>query len=43
MDMVLTHKQLEMHGCIIIITAADALLLKYQAISIHYGGLVFNT
>ena len=31
----LTHKQLEMHRCILIILATDALVLKHQAINIH--------
>ena len=43
MDMALTHKQLEIHVYIINIMATDALLLKYQTISIHNDGLVFNT
>ena len=34
----LTHKQLEMHRCIISTFAADALVLKLQAISIHIVG-----
>ena len=32
---VLTHRQLETQGCILINVATDALVLKYQAISIH--------
>ena len=31
----LTHKQLEMHWCIISTVATDTLVLKHQAISIH--------
>ena len=31
----LTHKELEMHGCILSTVANDALVLKHQAISIH--------
>ena len=30
-----THKQLEMHMCVISTVATDALVLKHQAISIH--------
>ena len=30
-----THKELEMHGCVVSIIAADALVLKHQAISNH--------
>ena len=32
---VLTHKQLEMHGCVTITVATDAPVLKHQAISTH--------
>ena len=32
---VLTHKQLETHGCILSTVATDALVLKHQAISIY--------
>ena len=32
---VLTHKQLETHGCILSTVATDALVLKHQAISIR--------
>ena len=32
---ILTHKQLEMNGCILSIMATDVLVLKHQAISIH--------
>ena len=31
----LTHKQLEIHGCVLSTVATDALVLKYQAISVH--------
>ena len=31
----LTPRQPEMHGCIVNIVAADGLVLKHQAISIH--------
>ena len=31
----LTHEQLEMHGCLFSTVATDALVLKHQAISIH--------
>ena len=31
----LTLKNRETHGCIVSIVATDALVLKYQAISIH--------
>ena len=31
----LTHNQLEMHGCVLTTVATDALVLKYQVISIH--------
>ena len=30
-----THKQLEMHRCILGTVVTDALVLKHQAISIH--------
>ena len=32
---ILSHKQLEMHGCKFSTVATDALVLKHQAISIH--------
>ena len=32
---VLTHKQLETHGCILSTVATDTLALKHQDISIH--------
>ena len=31
----LTHKQLEMHGCVLSTVATDALALKHQVISTH--------
>ena len=31
----LTHKQLEIHGCKLSIISTDALVLKHQAISIY--------
>ena len=31
----LTHKHLEIHGCILNTVATDALVLKHQAISTH--------
>ena len=31
----LTHKQLEMHGCILNTVDTDALVLKHQVTSIH--------
>ena len=31
----LTHKQLETHGCVLSTVAANDLVLKHQAISIH--------
>ena len=31
----LTHKQLETHGCVLSTVATDALVLKHQAISAH--------
>ena len=37
----LTHKQLETHGCVFSSVAADALVLKHQAISIHSADLMF--
>ena len=33
--MQLTHKQLEMHGCVLNIGATDDLVPKHQAISSH--------
>ena len=32
---VLTHNQLEMHRCVLSTVAADALVVKHQALSIH--------
>ena len=37
----LTHKQLEMHRCILSTIATDALVLKHQAISIHSADKIF--
>ena len=34
-SVMLTHKQLEMLGCLLSTVATDALELKHQAISIH--------
>ena len=34
----LTHKELEMHGCVLSAGATDALALKHQAISAHSAG-----
>ena len=31
----LTHKQLETHGCVLSTVATDNLVLKHQAISTH--------
>ena len=39
--LILTHKQLEMHVCILKIVATDALVLK-QAISIHNANLILH-
>ena len=39
----LTHKQLETHGCILSTVATDALVLKHQAISIHSVDQIFIT
>ena len=42
----LTHKQLEQHGCILSTVATDALVLKHQAISTHSAdecSLYWNT
>ena len=36
----LTHKQLEMHECILSIDATDVLVLKHQDISTHSAVLV---
>ena len=33
--LLLTHQQLEIHGCEFSTVATNALVLKYQAISIH--------
>ena len=33
---ILTHKQLETHGCVLSTVATDALGLKHQAISADY-------
>ena len=32
---VLTHKHLEMHGCLFSTVDTDALVLKHQGVSIH--------
>ena len=40
-DGVLTHKQLELHGCVLSTVVTDALMLKHQAISIHSADLIF--
>ena len=40
-NIVLTHKQLEMYGCIFSPVATDALVLKHQAISIHSADWIF--
>ena len=37
----LTHKQLEMHGCVISTVATAALVLKHQAISNHSADKIF--
>ena len=37
----LTHKHMEMHGCILSTVATDALVLKHQAISIHSAEYIF--
>ena len=34
-SMWLTHKQLEIHECVVSIVGTDALALKHQAINIH--------
>ena len=34
-NFLLTHKQLEIHGCVISSVATDGLVLKHQAISSH--------
>ena len=36
----LTHKQLEMHGCVLSIVATDGLVLKHQAISTHIADYI---
>ena len=36
----LTHRQLEMHGCVISTVATDALVLKHQAINSYNAGQV---
>ena len=38
---ILTHEQLEMHGCMLSTVATDALVLKHQAISMHRAGKIF--
>ena len=35
LECILTHKQLETHGCILSTVATDALVLKHQAINTH--------
>ena len=37
----LTHRQLEMHGCVISVVATDALALKRQVISNHTANSTF--
>ena len=37
----LTHKQLETHGCVISTVATDALVLKHQFISTHSADYMF--
>ena len=39
--LMLTHKWLEMHGCIINTVATDDLVLKYQVISSHNADKIF--
>ena len=36
----LTHKQLETHGCVLSTMATDALVLKHQVISIHFADYI---
>ena len=36
-----THKQLEMHGCVFNTTATDAVVLRHQASSIHSAEEIF--
>ena len=38
--MSLTHKQLEMHGCVISIVATDVLVLKHQALGFNSADLL---
>ena len=42
MDVYLTLKHYEMHGCIVSTVATDALVLKHQAISILSTDQIFN-
>ena len=37
---ILTHKQLETHGCLLSTVATDALVLKHQGISSHSADLI---
>ena len=39
---VLTHKQLEMHGCMLRTVATDTLVLKHHAIGAHNADLIFT-
>ena len=39
--MCLTHKQLEMHGCILSIVATDVLVLMHQGISTNSADYIF--
>ena len=41
LECALTHKQLELHGCILSTVATDGLALKHQAISIHSADWIF--
>ena len=38
---VLTHKQLELHGCVLSTKGTDALVLKHQAIITLSADLIF--
>ena len=40
-NLTLTYKQLATHGCVHSTLATDALVLKYQAISIHTADYIF--
>ena len=39
---ILTHKKLEMYGCVLSTVATDVLVLKHQAITVHSTDWIFT-